>query len=250
MKAPARNGSSRTLRPESLPSGTVEPGSRQPQTGRALVFLGLVVSVLLVAAGMILSRMPGNSGAPAPGENGQGIAADQVPGGAVPTETDAAANTLPPAPAPDLSRPLEVPPGAAGQPAGSLPASRVLPEPRTLLSLPLPDADAAEDRLVDAFPEELVPPVPGSRVISSSVASSGNILQAGLRAAADPAAVLEFYDGHFAALGFQPGAPETAGGVTTAVFSYGNSSVTVTAGGSVPGTGTEYFVFAVLRAGL
>ncbi|MER1995496.1 MAG: hypothetical protein ABTA24_03230, partial [Arthrobacter sp.] len=212
------------------------------------MLLGLLLSVLLVAGGLVLARLPGSGTGPAPVQNAQQHSPaadqvpDQVPGGAVPPqETAAAPNTLPPAPAPDPDRPLEVPPGAAGQPAGSLPASRGLPEPRTLLSLPLPEADAAEARLVEAFPQDLVPPAPGSRVLSSSIASSGNTLQAGLRAAADPAAVLEFYDGHFAALGFQPGARETAGGVTTAVFSYGNSSVTVTAGEAVPEA--EYFVF-------
>lgn len=256
MKAPGAESSSgplhpKTPYPETLPPAERPPGGKVPRPGgRTVVLLGLLLSVLLVAAGMVLARLPGSGAGPAPGENAQqpGAAADQVPGGAVPQETAAAPNTLPPAPAPDPDRPLEVPPGAAGQPGGSLPASRELPEPRTLLSLPLPEADAAEGRLVDAFPQDLVPPVPGSRVLSSSVASSGNTLQTGLRAAADPAAVLEFYDGHFAALGFQPGARETAGGVTTAVFSYGNSSVTVTAGEPAPGA--EYFVFAVLRAGL
>ena len=252
MRAPARNGSSGTLPPKGVPSGTVLAGSPPPRTRRALVLLGLVLSLLLVAAGMILSWLPGSSSDPAPREDAHGPAADEVPGGAVPRETGAAPpNTLPPAPAPDPDRPLEVPPGAGGQPEGPLPASRDLPEPRILLSLPLPEPDAAEGRLVGSFPQDLVPPVPASTVLSSSVASSGNTLQAGLRAAADPAAVLEFYDRHFAALGFQPGALNTAGGATTAVFSYGRSSVTVsTAPETAPGTGPEYSVFAVLRAGL
>ncbi|MER2135253.1 MAG: hypothetical protein ABS910_11310 [Arthrobacter sp.] len=243
----------KTPDPKTLPPEELPPGGKLPRPGsRTVVLLGLVLSVLLVAGGLVLARLPGSGAGPVPeGEAWQtGAAADQIPGGSVPLATAAAPNTLPPAPAPDPERPLEVPPGAAGQPEGSLPASRELPEPRTLLSLPLPEPDAAEGRLVDAFPQDLVPPVPASTVLSSSVASSGNTLQAGLRAAADPAAVLEFYDRHFAALGFQPGARNTAGGVTTLVFSYGSSSVTVsTLPETTPGADPEYFVFAVLRAG-
>ncbi len=254
MKAPAPESSSGPLLPktpyrETLPPEESAPGGKLSRPGsRTVVLLGLLLSVLLVAGGMVLARLPGSGTGPVPQENARhsGAPAGQVPGGSVPLATAAAPNTLPPAPAPDPDRPLEVPPGAAGQPDGSLPASRELPEPRTLLSLPLPEPDTAEGRLVDAFPQDLLPPVPASTVLSSSVASSGNTLQAGLRAAADPAAVLEFYDRHFAALGFQPAARNIAGGVTTAVFSYGSSSVTVsTAPEAVP----EYFVFAVLRAG-
>ncbi|MGW9402481.1 hypothetical protein ACWGQ2_00760 [Arthrobacter sp. NPDC055585] len=227
------------------------PGGRQLTARRAVVVLGLGLSILFLAGGTLLARLPGNVAFPAAdGTPAPLPTADQVPGGIPPQKAQESTGALPPAAAPDPDRPLEVPPGAATRDSGSLPVSRELPEARVLVRLPLPAADAADGHLVADFPQDILPVVPGSLVLSSSVASSGNTLQAGLHASGDPTAVLEFYEGHFQALGFQPGARETAGGTTTAVFSYGSSSVTVTTGEGTPGTAAEYFVFAVLRAGL
>ena len=217
------------------------------------MILGLALSVLLLASGAMLSRLPGGGGAvPLPAfPQTAATPASEGPaalGGPAPQRTAAVPNSLPPAPAPDPGRPLEVPPGAAGPAGGPLPASRELPKPDTLLSLPLPPADSAQGRLVHNFPGTLVPPAPASTIISSSVASSGNTLQAGLNGTGEAAAVLAFYADHFGALGFHAGSIEAAGGTTTASWSYGNSSVTVSTGAAASGAGPGYFVFAVLRA--
>ncbi|MFZ3454197.1 hypothetical protein [Arthrobacter sp. 7Tela_A1] len=228
---------------------------------RGFVLAGLFLSALLVGGGIFLSSLAGpkpqdpaaNSREPVP-ETAPGRQADagQEPGSNSGEETLAVPNTQPPAAVPDPERPLEVPPASAGDGAGELPASRDLPEAMTLINLPLPPADAAEGRLVGGFPEQLVPPAPATEVVSSSVAASGNTLQAGLRAtgAAVPRDVLAFYSEHFRNLGFQPGAEETVGGTTSAVWSYGTSSVTLSIGPEAGGTAMDYSIFAVLRAGI
>lgn len=231
---------------------------------KAFVVAGLILAAVLVAGGIILSGLPGPASGPeADTSAGTGTDAGTDTGGLSPgsapapgeyTAEDAASvpGARPPAASPDPERPLEVPPGSAVAGAGTLPASRVLPEAKTLLEPPLPPADAAEGRLVDAFPEHVLPLSPGTKVLASSIASSGNTLQAGLRASTSSGTdeVLAFYAGHFESLGFQPGAPETSGGTTTAVWSYGTSAVTVSVGPATGGEDLPYSVFAVLRAGV
>ncbi|MCC3297247.1 hypothetical protein [Arthrobacter caoxuetaonis] len=234
---------------------------------RGFVLAGLFLSALLVGGGILLSSLAGpapedpaaNSRGPGPGaapgresDGGQEADPGQEPGSNAGEESAAAPNTQPPAAVPDPERPLEVPPGSAGNAAGPLPASRDVPEPMTLISLPLPPADAAEGRLAGGFPEQLVPPAHATEVVSSSVAASGNTLQAGLRATSAAAArdVLAFYSEHFSGLGFQPGAEETVGGTTRAVWSYGTSSVTLSIGPDAGGAALDYSIFAILRAGI
>ncbi|WP_066299125.1 hypothetical protein [Arthrobacter luteolus] len=230
---------------------------------KAFVVTGLILAAVLLAGGVILSGLSGPASAPeaqdaapdaAPGAGTGGLSPGPgpAPGEYTAEDTASAPGARPPAASPDPERPLEVPPGAAAAGAGTLPASRVLPEAKTLLEPPLPPADAAEGRLVDAFPEHVLPLSPGTRILASSIASSGNTLQAGLRASSSSGTVdvLAFYASHFQSLGFQPGAPETAGGTTTAVWSYGASAVTVSVGPATGGADLPYSVFAVLRAGV
>jgi len=228
---------------------------------KAFVVTGLLLAAVLLAGGVILSGLPGPASAPeaqpaGAGAGTGGLSPDSGPGPAPGefTAEDAASapGARPPAASPDPERPLEVPPGSTVAGAGTLPASRVLPEVETLLELPLPPADAAEGRLVEAFPEHVLPLSPGTKVLASSIASSGNTLQAGLRASTSSGTdeVLAFYASHFESLGFQPGAPETSGGTTTAVWSYGTSAVTVSVGPATGGAELTYSVFAVLRAGV
>ena len=226
----------------------------EANSSRGFVLFGLFISAILVAGGMFVAGLPVPERSVAdkdPARTGHarepGVA--QPPGGR-PPDPETVRNTLPPAVAPDPDRPLEVPPGVAGTDGSRLPASREIAEARVLLSLPLPPADAAEGRLVDAFPQDVIPPAPGATVLGSSIASSGNTLQAGLRAAGASGDVLLFYADHFTALEFQAGPRSTSAGTTTAVWSYGSSSITVSVGPAEPAAGPEYSVFAVLRAGI
>ena len=225
---------------------------------KTFVLAGLGLAAVLLAGGAFLSGLPGSTPAPATQDadshsDSGGLSQDprQAPGENAPEDLPSAPSALPPAASPDPDRPLEVPPGSAATAAGTLPASRSLPQAKALLDLPLPLADAAEGRLVEAFPDQLVPLSPGAQVLASSVASSGNTLQAGLRASSSSSTdeLLAFYAGHFENLGFQPGAPETSGGTTTAIWSYGTSAVTVSIGSGGGGPDLPYSVFAVLRAG-
>ena len=241
-----------------------------PRTSRgpkAFVAAGLGLAAVLLTGSAILSSLPGpgpGSGAdsgPATQDAEEGSQAsgsdqargsEQAPGERSPEDSAAAPSALPPPASDDPERQLEVPPGSAGTGAETLPASRAVPEANVLLTLPLPPANAAEHRLVEAFPTQLVPLSPGAVVLSSSIMSSGNTLQAGLSAnsSSGPEDILAFYAGHFESLGFQPGAPETAGGTTSAAWSYGSSAVTVSIGPGAGPEGTSYYVFAVLRAGV
>jgi len=102
--------------------------------------------------------------------------------------------------------------------------------------------------LVTGYPGRVIPAVPGSTGLSTSVIPSGHQVQAALigRLDGDPAAVLRFYRTRLTRLGFTAHERPAAGGATALAFTRGAGSVVVTA---TPGHPTSYSVFAVLAVG-
>lgn len=112
-----------------------------------------------------------------------------------------------------------------------------------LISAPLPGPASAAGRLVSGYPARVLPGAPGSRILVSSVAPSGNRLQVSLTARTGMRSLRlqEFYRRHLAGLGLQVGSTPTVGGSTGLVFSRGDNRVTLTV---IPGIVTRYSLFA------
>lgn len=110
----------------------------------------------------------------------------------------------------------EVPGGESGESAPA-PTS---PGTDPLLPLPLPPDGNAQGRLVAGYPTKVLPPVPGSRILTSSLTSHGRRLQVSLSASTSRSAeqVLAFYRGHLAALGFTEAESPAVPGATARVF--------------------------------
>lgn len=143
-------------------------------------------------------------------------------------------------------KPLEVPATQAPKNPG-LPKSRVA---APLIKLPLPAAGNANGSLVKGFPSSIIPEMPSSAVKSSSVSPQGSILQVSLVAhsAAEPLAIMDYYQKQFAALGLGAAQAPSADGSTAMWFTRGDTKITVTASDHQSG-GTNYIVFGVLHAG-
>jgi hypothetical protein len=118
-----------------------------------------------------------------------------------------------------------------------------------LISAPLPQAANGSGVIVEGFPTQVISLAEESTVISSSVASGEDRIQAGLNAMSTiaPDEVLAFYTAAFAELGFVASAVPSSDASTTASFVRGPSTVTVTV--SSAGGGSRYTVFGVLVAG-
>ena len=114
-----------------------------------------------------------------------------------------------------------------------------------LIGTPLPGPASAAGHLVRGYPVRVLPGAPGSRILASSVAPSGNRLQVSLtaRTGLRSLRLQEFYTRHLVALGLQVGSTPTVGGSTGLVFSRGDNHVTLTV---IPGIVTRYTLFATL----
>lgn len=211
-------------------------------TGRALAVVALAALVGVVAIGNATPRVT---------EADLPVAAPQpslVPLAAEPPV--AAAEALPPQPQPAVEPAAPTTPGARtttevvpGAPeVDGLPPSPAA-EPLIAGGAPAPASEAGA--LVDGFPEAL-PIVDGSKIVSSSVNSSDNRVQATVvaRTARSSDDVVALYEESFAALGL-PGSPvPSASGTRSFAFSRDSSSVTLTVGPA--GSGSEYTLFAVI----
>ncbi|MET4003962.1 hypothetical protein ABIB48_002700 [Arthrobacter sp. UYCu511] len=238
---------------------------------RKLLFLGLGLAVIIFAGAITLNLLPGKQS----GVQGDGsAAAPPVSQSASPASPPAANQsskasptaqstapattaslkpkiTLPvegggPALSPDPGRPLEVNSPAPSATQVLLPSSKPqLP----LVVAPLPQSADAAGKLAPGYPEQALPALEGSKIISSSVSPQNAILQTSLVAntAREPLAVKAFYQAHFAPLGFgSTDAPASAGSTAT-WFTRGTDKVTVTVT-PIKG-GASYIVYGVLHAG-
>lgn len=124
--------------------------------------------------------------------------------------------------------------------SAALPA---LPQPKPLVSAPLPKDAAEQGALVDGYPTDVAAPAPASDVIDSSIASDGTTMQAALNARTDqtPDEIADHYRAVWAKLGL---APTTADGSTVA---YADQFTSITLVARESGTGTVYTLYATLR---
>jgi len=111
-----------------------------------------------------------------------------------------------------------------------------------------PAAGYRQGGLVPGYPGRVVPAVPGTTDLSTSIAPSGHRMQAALvgRVAGDQATVLQFYRARLTQLGFSAQQRPAGTGSTALGFTRRDCSVVVTA---TPGHQTSYSVFAVLTVG-
>lgn len=128
------------------------------------------------------------------------------------------------------------------------------PEP-PLVSGPLPGDDAADGRLVTGYPTDVAGPADGDTVVSSSVASEGDTMQASLTARSDstPDTVRAHFEQLWTSRGLAPEGVDVpdigADGLGEVQVTYRTETAAVTLAARSTGTGTVYSVFAVLRAG-
>jgi hypothetical protein len=212
-------------------------GSRRPHILSA-VLLSVCAVAAIIAAGFL------NAG----GEQAE-IAAAPPTASASPRARVTDAATPPPAagpvlgpqvPQPGKRTTTEVQPGAGGGPHQlGAPAS-------ALFTGPIPRSGSAVGSLVAGFPS-VIPVTQGSVISSSSVSSSGGIVQVTLVARTTISApdVLGFYSSQFGKVGIVPQSPPTVAGSVAYSFTRGNDSVTVTAT-PVSGGGSRYSVVGVL----
>jgi hypothetical protein len=84
---------------------------------------------------------------------------------------------------PSSSPGQEILPETPGSSPGGLPGLSPAPDPHIpLVSMPLPQSAIAHGRMVSGYPDRIVPAAPRSRIMVTSVASSGTHLQSSLTA--------------------------------------------------------------------
>lgn len=223
---------------------------------RRLVIAGICLAVLIAAAAVLLDRLaasPGTasaretssnvspgpvaSGTPSPAGNQSGSQpanpsqSGNQPGNQATGQDPGAGGTA-------LSdKPLEVLPPVA-ETAKGLPAPS---EPAPLLSGSLPKPGSATGKLVDGWPGDIVALPGGTAVGSTSVSSSGNVLQVSADGVLSKPQneVLDSFRQSLAAHGFVAVSAPAADGSVASSFSRGADTVTVSV--STTGTGASRF---------
>lgn len=236
---------------------------------RRLVFLGLGLAALIVAFAIVVNLLPGTApqnqaqsrtsssagtGADgAPATSTSAATSQSTPAASAAAKTTAATTAKAATPKPaggaptaDPAEPLEVNGPAPQATKLVLPTS----QPRVaLVFAPLPKSADATGKVAPGYPVKALPPVDGSKIVSSSVSPQNAILQTSMVASTskEALAVKAFYQDHFAPLGFgMADAPATAG--SSAIwFTRGADKITLTIT-AVKG-GATYIVYGVLHAG-
>ncbi len=136
-------------------------------------------------------------------------------------------------------------------PPGDAPTSLPLPpnDDGPLVTRPLPKPGAAEGELVPGFPSDLLPTPAGSAVVSSSVATEGDHMQAGVTATSTltPDEVVAFYQATYASLGLTDRQTNAIPGSTAYAFSRGDNTITLTVAPAE--SGSAFSLFGAFRAG-
>ncbi|WP_159702296.1 hypothetical protein [Arthrobacter sp. 18067] len=221
---------------------------------RRLVIAGLCLAVLIAAVAIVLDQMakPGSTsaqspsssssspgvggsstgaGTPTPGSTASDVANSGTEGsgsGSGGTEGNAGAPT---------PKPLEVLPPVTATPTG-------LPEPTTpepLITGALPAPGSADGVLVDGWPDGVLSLPSGTTIGSTSVSTSGNILQltADGIIAKPRAEVLDSFRQSLVSHGFWSEEAPATDGAVAARFVRGTDTVTVSV--STTGTGSSRF---------
>lgn len=207
----------------------------------------VAAAVLLLAAivviGLVLSGVwggtagRGDADASTTGERTAGV------GAGVATEPGAVPDSVAPE-SPGAEGPRSeggTPDGATGLPLPS--------DGAVLVRRPLPPAASTIGDFAPGFPREVIGIPPGSTISSSSLASEGDRLQAGLvgMAPGTGGSVMEHYRAAFTTLGLTGREAAAAPGSTAEVFTLGENSITVTV--VTRDGGVEFSVLGILLAG-
>ncbi|WP_168626095.1 hypothetical protein [Cryobacterium sp. BB307] len=187
---------------------------------RLVIVIGAVLAMLVVGAVVAFTIAGG-------GPAGNSDAADETPTSIPGQEVD---NTNPPGDAPT-----------------SLPLPPTDDDP--LVTRPLPKSGAAEGELVPGFPSDLLPTPAGATVISSSVATEGDHMQAGVAATSTltPDEVVAFYRAAYASLGLTDRPMNAIPGSSAYAFSRGDNTITLTV--TPAESGSAFSLFGAFRAG-
>ncbi|SMH42845.1 hypothetical protein SAMN06295885_2076 [Rathayibacter oskolensis] len=222
---------------------------------RLLVAAGAVAAVL-VAGAVVLDVSAGSpAGGDASSSRPIGASETPAPGAAATAQATGAASPGVPA---SVSPPTPAAPVAAADPSaplevsGPAPVETGLPSsaPRAaLIALPLPAAASADRAVVAGYPSDVVAPLPGSIVASSSVEPAGEVLRSGLTATVALTAeqITEQYRSSLAERGFTSAAVEAPEGGSAMLFTAGQDTVSL----AVAPTGTprmSYSLLSVLHA--
>ena len=205
---------------------------------RRLIVAGLVLATVIAAAAAVLAVLPG--GAPtARSTSGAGTPASHVgPRGAPDGQ-----GTSPRIPAAQGTT-LEAPPPTTTDVHSGLPASKpAVP----LFGGPVPPSATATGSRVHGFPS-VIPLAPQSVISTSSVASTGGVLQAALdaKSAVAPVDAIAFYRSALAKHGLLGDPLPAVGGSTALSFARGDDSITLTVT-PAKGGGSHYTILAVFR---
>jgi hypothetical protein len=223
---------------------------------RRLVSAGICLALLIAAVALVLDQMakPGATSAQSPPSSSSSQGA--TPSGATPTSSSSAAGTDGSgtgtggtetngtgndggdgASGPSTAKPLEVLPPVTATPTG-LPAPTA---PAPLITGALPTPGSASGDLVDGWPDGVLTLPPGTTIGSTSVSTSGNILQVAADGilAKPRAEVLDLFRQSLVAHGFWSEEAPAAEDAEAARFVRGTDSVTVSV--STTGTGSSRF---------
>ncbi|TVU63210.1 hypothetical protein FQP90_09445 [Paenarthrobacter nitroguajacolicus] len=219
---------------------------------RRLVIAGICLAVLIVAAAIVLDQMagrPGNTSAQSSSSSGPSSSSSAPASGSA-TPSGAGAPT-PGSPSsgleggsgengnggPSTAKPLEVLPPVTATPTG-------LPEPAPpapLITGDLPQAGTASGEMVDGWPADIVSLPPGTTIGSTSVSTSGNVLQVSADGiiAKPQSEVLGSFRQSLVSHGFWSETAPAAEGAVAERFVRGTDTVTVSV--STTGTGASRF---------
>jgi hypothetical protein len=149
---------------------------------------------------------------------------------------------------PSSSPGQEILPETPGSSPGGLPGLSPAPDPHIpLVSMPLPRGATAHGRMVRGYPDRIVPAAPRSRIMVTSVASSGTHLQASLTADArlSTSRLELFYRVRLGRLGLREVSTPASPGTIALAFARGDNHVILTIR---RGPVTRYSLFAAFVA--
>ena len=228
---------------------------KKPSQGTWII-AGLSAAFVIAVGGFVITQLPvphsgtaadspqGASATQSAGSGPAGPAASPSarPGGGSSSRTGGGPENPPPTAGKRYT--TEVIPAAPATPH-ALPPSTVAPR---LVSGALPTSASATGALAAGFPGKELPPAPGSKITSSSVATQGSHLQLTLVAKAPQGVtdIVAFYRTALAKYGMYDTADPAVAGSTAVAFTRGADSVTVTA---TPGSGgTSYVLYGAFSA--
>lgn len=218
-------------------------------TRRTWIVAGLAAAVVVAGGALTLSLLPGASGRPVAEAPAAGSTSSSAP---APSSSASAGGTgTAPVPAPQSSPPAAgkrfttevIPADPKATPA--LPPSTPIPYP---VSAPLPKTASATGGIVEGFPSTVLPPLPGSKVRTTSISSDSPKLQVSLTATTSGSVtdVVDFYRQALAKFGMYDTAAPALDGATAVTYTRDGNAVTLTATPS--DAGTSFVLFGTFTA--